>query len=318
MTGNEIVSVLADDGSYLELHAVQKRGVLTGMCTLAARPLCFAVMDDEITDGKDATRALVDLFGMALRIGAPVIWRISNCESVFANACIQRAIAQISGVCPVIVLIEETLGDAASATAQMCDVRIHVAMPQLVAGCCDLCAADSAEALEMVRALLYALPGNCAENAPWMETHADDECAAGINNGIADMESALRLFEDRSGTVMLVRFGGRSTALVEMQENATMRGLARFIRLIDCYSLPLVWIAKADFPLQDAQLVHALAAMTAPKILLKDSGNVPEELFDYTLSYDAGVRCRVINVLELFAAKRECCLPPRKHDNMPL
>lgn len=159
-----------------------------------------------------------------------------------------------------------------------------------------LTAENEDEAISLAVQVLDLLPGSNAEDAPIVDTDdlnrvlpaidADDSDA--LLGAMADGASYIELYKawGKELRIALARVGGRTVGLVagNAKENdgmltpAAAAKAARFIRLCDCYSIPVVslinskGIAVPDAKAQSwtmitaAQLLYAYAEATTPKV----------------------------------------------------
>ena len=152
------------------------------------------------------------------------------------------------------------------------------------------------EAIALAVQVLDLLPGCNAEDAPIVDTDdmnrilpaVDAADAAGLMGAMADAATYVELYKEwgKALRVALARVGGRSVGLVvsDAKENdgmltpAACAKAARFIRLCDCYNLPVVslvnskGVAVPDAKAQSwtmittAQLLYAYAEATTAKV----------------------------------------------------
>ena len=159
-----------------------------------------------------------------------------------------------------------------------------------------LTAESEDEAISLAVQVLGLLPGSNAEDAPIVDTddlnrvlpaiEADD--ADALMGAMADGASFIELYKSwgKEIRIALTRIGGRTAGLVvgNARENdgmltpAAAAKAARFIRLCDCYSIPVVslinsrGIAVPEAKEQSwamitvAQLLYAYAEATTPKV----------------------------------------------------
>ena len=159
-----------------------------------------------------------------------------------------------------------------------------------------LTAADEDEAIALTVQVLELLPGSNGEDAPIVDTDdmnrllpaIDPADADGLMAAMADAASYVELYKawGKELRVALTRMGGRTVGLVvgNAKENdgmltpAAAAKAARFIRLCDCYSIPVVslinskGIAVPEVSAQSwtmitaAQLLYAYAEATTAKV----------------------------------------------------
>ncbi len=163
-------------------------------------------------------------------------------------------------------------------------------------GVCALTAETEDEAEAMVAALIDLLPANNMESAPLVDD--DDlnrlmvsdsaEDAAALMADVADLGHVVELYAAYGQGIRtaLCRIGGRTCGLVvsdHQVDNGRLtvensKKAARFVRLCDCFSLPVVSLVNADgiaVPCQckqgdmiraAAELCYAYAECTSPKV----------------------------------------------------
>jgi len=169
-------------------------------------------------------------------------------------------------------------------------------------GACALTAGSEDEAMALISALVDLLPASNMEEA-LINMDADlnrllvcenPDDASSLMADLADDNRLIELYKEYGAAVKvaLCRIGGRSCGLVatdaaqdggRLEENAC-RKAARFVRLCDCYHLPIVSLVNTEglaIPCvcgqgklikAAAELTYAYAEATAPKIAII-SGN---------------------------------------------
>lgn len=163
-------------------------------------------------------------------------------------------------------------------------------------GVCALTAETEDEAEALVAALIDMLPACNMENAPIADEDdlnrlmaaVDAEDAAAMMADVADMGHVVELYAAYGAALRtaLCRIGGRTCGLIvsdHQQDNGRLsvedcKKAARFVRLCDCYSLPVVSFVNADglsVPCEckqgdmiraAADLCYAYAECTSPKV----------------------------------------------------
>ena len=164
-------------------------------------------------------------------------------------------------------------------------------------GAVALKADSEEEAAALISALIDLLPGSNMDEAPMLldtddlnrtlvSTDAQD--VASLMADLADEGKVIELYAAYGAAVKtaLVRIGGRTAGLIACDYNAdngridseSARKAARFVRLCDCYQLPVISLVNTDgiavpCPCQQgntlrgaADLVYAYAEATCPKI----------------------------------------------------
>jgi len=158
-------------------------------------------------------------------------------------------------------------------------------------GACALTAETEEEALAKARKILDLLPSSNLEDSEIVDTDdmnrllpaIDPADADALVKAIADNGSVIELYEayGKSVKTVLCRMGGRTVAIVAATGKlcaACLQKAARFVRLADCFGIPVVsllntcgvevssvegqgWLFKAQ-----AQLLYAYAEATTAKL----------------------------------------------------
>ena len=242
--------------AYAQVYAKMAR--MSGVCPMIALVLGPCV------GGAALISQLCDVSIMAEKVGKLMVYG-------------PQVMSAISGK----TYTDETAGGAAAMAAQ---------------GGVALTAETEDAAIALARQVLDLLPGCNAEDAPIVDTDdmnrllpsvdaADSDALLGA---MADAGQFVELYKDwgKEIRVALCRIGGRSVGVVAsnaaendgMLTPAAASKAARFIRLCDCYSLPVVslinsmGVAVPDVKAQSwtmisvAQLLYAYAEATCPKV----------------------------------------------------
>jgi len=158
-------------------------------------------------------------------------------------------------------------------------------------GVCALTAETEEEAIEKAKKILALLPSSNLEDTEIVDTDdmnrllpaIDPADADALVDALVDAGSAIELFPAYGKNVktVLARMGGRSVAIVAASGKlcaACLQKAARFVRLADCFAIPVVsllntcgvevesikaqgWLFKAQ-----AQLLYAYAEATTAKL----------------------------------------------------
>lgn len=331
MAENALIKVLLDEGSYLSLNASVECGVESGLGTVLSRPVSVLLFSQMIKGA--AAQKISALLDKTLSGGLPLLMLFSDCEKADAAFCcgdFLQQLIRLSGVCPVLALVEKEPGDAAARLLPFADFSIYASgMHERTSSCVQ--ALDLPAAVECLRTLLSFLPLNCAERAPLLQASeklSKDIGANEILKGIADDQALFEIYRDGYALAGFARIGGRVAGLLWSEKAILPRHAARFMQFCDCYSLPLLMGGGEKLSLDDTQL-FMLAQATVAKLYLGDAGEY-KQLFDLTLClegmeavrYDTlatihNVRSEICNALEFLSVKRDV-LPPHKHGNMPI
>ena len=163
-------------------------------------------------------------------------------------------------------------------------------------GACALTAGTEEEAAALISSLIDLLPASNMEDAPLAEADdlnrllvsEDPEDVSALMQDLADGGLLIELYKGYGPAIhtALCRIGGRTVGLVANDHSVDggrltsqdSRKAARFVRLCDCYQLPIVSLVNTDgltVPLAGhqgallrgaADLLYAYAEATAPKV----------------------------------------------------
>ena len=297
----------AANGGAMTRAQAEKILKLLGMARTAGAPV-IALLDSDGVSLKDGAAAL-PLYAEILSAMA----RLSGvCPMI---ACVMgpcRGLATLmTQACDFTVQVKKT-GKIALHTAlvmngekgrEKSEEQLFGAEEMARQGVCALTAENEEEALSMICALVGLLPACNMEDAELVESDQlnrelvcqDASDAAALMADMADDHRLISLYGEYGAAVKtaLCRIGGRSVGLIctdtKQDEGrltaADCRKAARFVRLCDCYHLPIVSLAdtaglSVPAPAEQGALLRAAADMcyayaeaTAPKIAVA-TGNV--------------------------------------------
>lgn len=290
----------ASAGGAMTREQAAKILKLLGMAKMTGAPV-VAMLDSagvKVTEGAAAMPAYADILGAMARLSGvcPLI------------ACVMgpcRGLATLlTQVCDVTIQVNKT-GEIALHTALVMNSekgkektaqQLFGAETMEKQGVAALTAGSEEEASALVAALVDLLPACNMEDAPMAEE--DDlnrqlvcenaEDAAALMADIADSGRVIELYKSYGPAVRvgLCRVGGRTVGLVATRHDEdggrlsaeACRKAARFVRLCDCYQLPVVTLMNTDglavpcacqqgsLMRGAAELVYAYAEATAPKV----------------------------------------------------
>ncbi len=288
---------LFDDGVFTEIDRFaggdQPVSAVAGYGTVGGMPVyAFAQEHDVCCGAVTAEQAakIVRVYELAAQNGAPVVGVFNSdgakleegLSAMDAIASILKASSEISGVVPQIAVVAGSCVGSAALIAAAADVVIAVedaayrlnvgddnAKPQITATNVD-------DAMEKARTLLGYLPSNNLESVPvyeWdMTVGAVSGATDAVANEVADTGSFLPL--DPDGTVALARVGGGVVGMITLAVKESIgccqaSRAARFVRLCDCFSIPVItFVDAAGFATLKgaAKLSQAYIEATTPKI----------------------------------------------------
>lgn len=290
------LSALFDDGVFTEIDRFvggdAPAAAVAVYGTVGGAPVYAFAQDHAVCCGAvtaDQAAKIVRVYELAAQNGAPVVGVFNSDgakleEGLFAMdaiASILKASSDISGVVPQIAVIAGSCVGSASLIAAAADAVIAVdgAAYRLNVGDDDakpqIAATDVADAMEKARVLLGYFPSNNLEAVPAYEPDLTVKAISGDTKAVAaevaDEGSLLSLSAD--GVTALARIGGGVCGLVTLVGDeigccAASRA-ARFVRLCDCFSIPVVtFVDAAAFATLKgaAKLSQAYIEATTPKI----------------------------------------------------
>lgn len=331
MAENALLKVLLDEGSYLPFEQSNECGVEAGLGTVLSRPVSTLLFSQKIKNA--AAQKIAHLLDKTLSTGTPLLMLFSDCERTdasFSSGEHLSKLVRLSGVCPVLALVEKEAGDVAQKVLPFADFSIF-SSGMHDGTCSTVQTLDLPAGVEYMRTLLSFLPLNCAERAPLLQLIEKKHRTADANGliaSIADAQTTFEIYRDVYSHVCFARINGRSTGVLWCEKGTLPQHAARFIQFCDCYSLPLLLASEEELKLSNTQL-FMLAKATAPKLFVGNAGEY-RPLFDLTISLDGAegngydlmttkteIRSSVCTALELLNVKRDV-LPPHKHGNMPV
>ncbi len=252
----------------------------------------------KLSEGMDALPAYAEILGALARLSGvcPLI-------SCVMGPCRGLA-AMITQLTDFNIQVKKT-GEIALHTAQVMNSekgrektaqQLFGAETMDAQGACALTAATEEEAVAQITALIDLLPACNMEDAPLSDgedlnrqlTAEDPDGAAALMQDLADGGMLIELYKGYGPAIRtaLCRVGGHTVGLIANDHTVDggrmgsqdSRKAARFVRLCDCYQIPVISLVNTDglaVPLAGHQgallrgasdLLYAYAEATAPKI----------------------------------------------------
>ncbi len=286
-----------DAGSFVEIDRLAMDGdhaaeAVAGYGTVDGAPVYAFAQDHDVccgAVGKAQAAKVRKVYDLAAQNGAPVVAVYNSdgaklgegVDAMDAVADILMAANDLSGVVPQIAVIAGGCVGSAAMMAMAADVviacegsdyRLNVGDEQAAA---DVKAASVDEALETVRALLAALPSNNLSAATLYEADAsmvETADVAGAIEAFADADTVIKLYDENGVATAFARVGGVSCGIVALSADKIDCGAARaarFVRLCDSFSLPVItFVDAAGFCCLKAasKMSQAYAEATTAKI----------------------------------------------------
>ena len=276
---------LFDDGSFREFGAYRKEqenpaAVVTAFGYVNGNPVYAFAQDPSICHGAVGSaqaEKIAKVLTLAAKTGAPVvgIWDSNgafvdgSAASLNAYSLILKRTAQLSGVVPQIALVAGVCAGSMAMAAASSDFVVMTEDAELFLtpafdkgagtakaaaanGTAAVVAADEAEAIAKVRALVNVLPVNNMASVPCMEFDAPAAAAGSDLNStvesIADGGSVVELYAGFAGAAYtaLATVAGTTVGIAATNKTddklteADCAKLARFVRVCDAFSIPVV------------------------------------------------------------------------------
>lgn len=293
-----LLTRLFDEGTFVELDRLARDGdkpaeAAAGYGMVEGSPVYAFAQDHAICSGaigRAQAAKIAHIYALAAQNGAPIVGIFDSdgaklgegIDAMDAIADILLASNNLSGVVPQIAVITGACVGSSALIAANADLVIGVkgAAYRLNVGDKDAAPAVSVssaeEAVEKARELLELLPANNLAGAALHEwqSAAMPACQDAFSalDAVADEDSAVKLYEGSDCTALaLARVGGTPCGLVALSGEICCSGAsnaARFVRLCDAFSLPVItFVDAAGFQTLKgaAKLSHAYAEATTAK-----------------------------------------------------
>lgn len=263
-----IGGALFDAGSFVELNAMVDEGnAVAGYGLVDGRPAYLIAQDPDLSGGAmSAAQAqkMIKALDKASNAGVPVVFLLNSqgakvlegLQVLSAYADVFTRMARLSGICPLIAVVDGPCVGAAAHFASLSDIVIAVessaellsapasvlsavqgvskdgktlggAAQAAQQGAVSLTAPDTAAALKIVQALVGLLPSSSGCNAPFQEgddlnrllTDAQAASGALLLEAVADAGSVVWLYQAYAAGchTALARVGGRPCGIVSTE-----------------------------------------------------------------------------------------------------
>ncbi|HJD24421.1 MAG TPA: carboxyl transferase [Firmicutes bacterium] len=289
---------LFDEGTFVEIDRLARDGdkpaeVAAGYGLVDGSPVYAFAQDRDVccgAIGRAQGAKIRKVYDLAAQNGAPLVGIFDSdgaklgegIDAMDAIADILLACNNLSGVVPQIAVVAGACVGSSAIIASAADVVVAAkdadfylnpgdenAVPSLVAE-------DAGEAIEKAKELLRLLPANnlAVPVAYEFDSAAMGECEDihGVIDAVADADTVVRLGDGACETAF-ARVGGAVCGLVTLAEDKLSCGscgcVARFVRLCDSFSLPVVtFVDAAGFACLKgaAKVSQAYAEATTAKI----------------------------------------------------
>lgn len=278
MTAAARLERLFDNGVFTLLDARVEAGVTTAFGEAAGSP-CYAFVQtgEAVTETQGAKIRRV--FQLAMKTGAPVVGmydskgaKLSEGQAVlnaFGDLLLEAN--RLSGMVPQISVIMGTCGGCAALLAQTADLTIMGPGGELFvtppfnlgktaafsgsasnakAGAVQITVGSEEEGIDAARKALSLLPSNNLSAAPHCE-FSEPELTEDLLASAVDPGSELELYEafGQAATTALASIGGVPCGVAGVKGALNREScvkLARFVRLCDAFSLPVVTLVDSE------------------------------------------------------------------------
>ncbi len=262
-----------DTDSFVEIDRLAMDGdkpsqAVAGYGTVDGAPVYAFAQDHDVccgAVGKAQAAKIRKIYDLAAQNGAPVVAVYDSdgakltegIDAMDAVADILMAANELSGVVPQVAVIAGGCVGSAALMAQAADVviavdgsdyRLNVGDDQAEA---DVAVATLDEAFDVARAVLAALPSNNLAAASVYEADMTAPVSADVAGAIeafADADTTIDLYNKDGIRTAFARVGGVSCGLVSLKGDKLGSGMvraARFVRLCDSFSLPVITFVDA-------------------------------------------------------------------------
>ena len=297
--GRERLNQLFDDGTFVELDRLARDGdnpaeAVAGFGLVNGTP-AYAFSQDKAVCSGCVSRAqaakIRRIYELAAQNGAPVVGifdsdgaRLTDgIDAMDAIAEILTVSNTLSGVVPQIAVVAGACVGSSALIASNADIVIAVKDADFYLNSGDekdtaaVPAGDVFDAVEKARELLALLPSNNLSSVPVYEFNGAAMAACdsidGVIEALADDGTVFSLKPDAACQTVLARLGGVACGMVTLSGDAVCdcaaSRVARFVRLCDSFSLPVVtFVDAAGFKglKGAAKLSHAYAEATTAKL----------------------------------------------------
>ncbi len=258
-----------DAGTFVELDRLMRDGerevpVVCGYGLVNDAPVYAFAQDKSVCSGavsKAHAAKINTVYRKAAQNGAPVVGvfnsdgaRLSDgLDAMDAIAEILATANELSGVVPQVAVIAGARVGSSALIAAAADVTVAVENADYYLSVgddsakADIVAADTAEAIAKARQLLSYLPSNNLTAAPFAEGVASAADKADAAAFVADAESLFPLYDDE--VAAFARVEGVACGIVTLKDTVSCCAAARaarFVRLCDSFSLPVLTVVDAD------------------------------------------------------------------------
>ena len=268
----EILAKFFDDGEYTALFA---DGAVSAACGYAAGQQAYAVYQNgEAVTVKDVEKN-IKVLEMAAQTGCPVVTFYNSVgaklaeglDVLTANAKLNAQIAKVSGVIPQVAVVLGVCGGTSALSAANADVCIMAEGAELFftapftsaakAGVAAIVVKDAAEAAEKAAHIVGLLPANNLTGPAIFEFEQPTAAlAAGAEPAkaaaaVVDKDSTVELYAGfgKSVYTAFATVGGNAVGVVATGKNLChncVAKIARFVRLCDAFSVPVVTVVDTE------------------------------------------------------------------------
>ena len=285
-------------------------GVVTAYGYIGGTPAYAFSQDSTVMKGAVSlahSAKICKMFELAARNGVPVVGIYDSCgafvedgaDALNAYSDILLSMGSLSGVVPMVSVISGVCAGTMAMIASSADFSVITEGAELYldasgnnasaesaakSGAVSAYAKSDAEAMDTVRRYLSLMPQN--NLSPLPEFEFDAPVSAAFDNAenaaesIADAGSILEVYGEygTASYTALCTVSGVTAGIAATNKtkdkitSADCSKIARFVRLCDAYSIPVITVADTEgFDLHGADMVRAGAARICRGFMCKDS-----------------------------------------------
>ena len=276
-------------------------GVITAFGYVEGNPVYAFSQDVTVKDGaltEAQAKKIAKVYDLAAKTGVPVVGIFDSygadvsdgSKALNAYGELLMWTSNLSGVVPQIAVVAGTCAGCAAMLAESADFTVIAKDAELYVapnaniknsaenaaenGTAAVVCEDDKAAVEAAKNILTKLPQNNLSPVPMYEFADPTEAVGGDSDGIAkavcdgDSVTELNAEYGKASYTALATLGGATVGVVATNKtgdkltSADCSKIARFVRLCDAYSIPVITVADTEgFDLHGADMVRAGAAL---------------------------------------------------------
>ena len=316
-TATQRLEMLFDNGSCKQLNKSMNYegnplGVITGYGTVEGMTVFAFVQDSEVSGGvvnKAHTQKIVNLYEMALKVGAPVVGIYDSKGGYIGHGSqimdhysqVISAITRVSGVIPQVSVIVGNCGGAMALAACSADFVIMSENGKLFMtspfsqktgqsaedaykhGVVAQIGKDDMSAIKKARDIIAFMPENNLEKPPCFDIDINVQPISNITDAsqaidqMADTSSIKELYGDfgKSSKVAFATVAGMATGLISVDGKINRDDsskISRFVSICDSFQIPVAMFLDSEgFDFEENSDASALREMAKLSHIIHDA-----------------------------------------------